>query len=77
MPKTFVARLQIIDQLIQKRNTGKAVSLAQRLNVSERTAKEFIAVMKSLGAPIYYSRKAASYCYSKNGRFVLQFESDS
>ena len=74
MPKTFVARLQIIDQLIQKRNTGNAAALAQRLNVCERTAKEFIAIMKSLGAPIYYNRKATSYCYSTNGRFVLQFE---
>jgi len=74
MPKKFVARIRLIDEMIQKRNTGNAATLAQRLNVSERTAKEFIAVMKSLGAPIFYSRKASSYCYSTKGRFVFQFE---
>jgi len=74
MPKTFVTRLQTIDLLIQKKNTGNAAALAQKLKVSERTVKEFISVMKELGAPIYYNRKAGSYCYAQNGRFVLHFE---
>ncbi len=74
MPKKFVARIRLIDEMIQKRKTSNATMLAQSLKVSERTAKEFIAVMKSLGAPINYSRKASSYCYLTNGRFVLQFE---
>jgi predicted DNA-binding transcriptional regulator YafY len=74
MPKTFVSRFQTIDKLIQKKNTGNATRLAEKLKISERTVKEFIAVMKELGAPIYYNRKACSYCYAKNGRFVIHFE---
>jgi Mn-dependent DtxR family transcriptional regulator len=49
MPKTFVNRLQTIDRLIQKRDTGNATCLAEKLNISERTVKDFIAVMKDLG----------------------------
>lgn len=74
MPKTFITRLQTIDQLIQKRDTGNAACLAEKLKVSERTIKDFISVMKELGAPIYYNRKTGSYCYALNGRFVLHFE---
>ncbi len=74
MPGTLIRRLKTIDELIQKKNTGNAASLAEKLNISERTVKEFIAVMKELGAPIYYNRKACSYCYAKNGRFVIHFE---
>jgi predicted DNA-binding transcriptional regulator YafY len=74
MPKKFVTRLKLIDELIQKRNTGNASELAARLQVSERTVKEFIAVMKMLGAPVYYSRKLGSYCYSEKGSVVVRFE---
>ncbi len=74
MPKTFVARFQIIDELIQKKNTGNATRLAEKLKISERTVKEFIAVMKELGAPIYYNRKINSYCYAQKGNFSLRFE---
>lgn len=58
MPKTFVDRLQTIDHLIQKRSTGNAAALAVRLDVSERTAKEFIAVIKGLGAPYLLQPKS-------------------
>ena len=74
MPKTFVTRLQTIDRLIQKRDTGNAACLAEKLKVSERSVKEFISVMKELGAPIFYNRTANSYCYAHNGRFVIHFE---
>jgi predicted DNA-binding transcriptional regulator YafY len=74
MPKTFVSRFQTIDKLIQKKNTGNATRLAEKMKISERTVKEFIAVMKELGAPIYYNRKLNSYCYNQKGSFVLRFE---
>jgi predicted DNA-binding transcriptional regulator YafY len=74
MPKAFLARLQTIDELIQKKNTGNAAGLANKLNISQRTVKEYIAVMKELGAPIYYNRKINSYCYHQKGSFILRFE---
>ncbi|MCA6438363.1 MAG: hypothetical protein ACRCSM_04570 [Sediminibacterium sp.] len=46
MPRTFIKRFQRIDKLIQRKQTGTALQLANKLEVSERTAKEFIAVMK-------------------------------
>lgn len=74
MPKKFVTRLKLINELIQKRKTGNATELAARLQVSERTVKEFIAVMKTLGAPVYYSRKLGSYCYAEKGSMAVRFE---
>jgi predicted DNA-binding transcriptional regulator YafY len=74
MPKIFINRFQTIDELIQKKETGNAVALAEKLRVSERTVKEFISVMKALGAPIYFNRKAGSYCYLKPGKFVIRFD---
>lgn len=76
MPKTLIQRLKTIDLLIQKKTTGNAACLALKLGVSERTAKDFIAVMKELGAPIYFNRKLSSYCYAHKGGFVVQFEKE-
>ena len=73
MPRTFIRRFQTIDYLIQKRRTGTASQLAERLEVSERTAKEFIAIMKELGAPIYFDRARGSYCYREAGGFNIFF----
>jgi predicted DNA-binding transcriptional regulator YafY len=60
--------------LIQKKSTGNAADLALKLDVSERTIKDFITIMKELGAPIYFNRKINSYCYSYKGGFVVHFE---
>jgi len=73
MPRTFINRFRIIDQLIQHKSTSTAKQLAQKLDVSERTAKEFIAVMKEQGAPIYFCRTKISYCYSSKGSFNISF----
>jgi len=56
-------RFQTIDRLIQKKQTGTSIRLAKKLDISERTAKEYIAVMKEFGAPIYFDRAANSYRY--------------
>ncbi len=73
MPRTFISRLKKIDQLIQSNCTGNAKQLAEKLQVSERTTKEFIAVMKEHGAPIYFCRTKNSYCYSEVGYFNISF----
>ncbi len=74
MPKLFIARLQKIDLLIKKRATGNAKELGEKLGICERTAKEFISVMRSCGAPIYFSRISCSYCYERNGDFIIGFQ---
>lgn len=50
MPRTFIQRFQTIDRLIQKKQAGTAKQLAKRLDISERTAKEFITIIKEFGA---------------------------
>ena len=73
MPRTFIKRFQTIDRLIQKKQTGTAIQLAEKLEISEITAKEFIMVMKEFGAPIYFDRVANSYRYKTNGSFNISF----
>ena len=56
MPRNFIKKIIYIDSLISKRSTGSPKVLAKKIGVSERTAKEFISIMKELGAPICYDR---------------------
>jgi predicted DNA-binding transcriptional regulator YafY len=73
MPRTFIARFKHIDHLINQKATGNAAMLARKLDICERTAKEFIAVMKEFGAPIYFDRVKNSYCYKHAGNFNISF----
>lgn len=73
MPRTFIERFQKIDKLIQKKATGNATELAQKIGVSRRTIIEFIAVMKQLGAPIYFDKYKNSYSYIEQGYFNISF----
>ncbi|MBX9782760.1 MAG: HTH domain-containing protein [Chitinophagaceae bacterium] len=73
MPRTFIKRFQRIDKLIQSKTTGNASELAAKLEVSARTAKDFIAVMRELGAPIYFDKYKNSYCYKDTGSFNISF----
>jgi predicted DNA-binding transcriptional regulator YafY len=73
MPRRFIQRFKTIDRLIQKKETGNAIQLAKKLDVSERTAKEFIMVMRENGAPIFFDRLVNSYCYTNPGKFNISF----
>ena len=73
MPRKFIKRFKQIDSLIQNKTTGNAEQLGEKLQVSGRTAKEFIAVMKECGAPIYFDRQMNSYCYKFKGNFNISF----
>jgi len=63
MPGNFVKRLQTIDRLIQKKLTETSIQLAKKLEISERTAKEYIMDIKEFGAPVYFNRAANSYSF--------------
>jgi predicted DNA-binding transcriptional regulator YafY len=73
MPRNFIKRFQTIDRLIQRKATGNSEQLAQKIGVSRRTIIEFIAVMKEMGAPIYFDKIKNSYCYSELGHFNISF----
>lgn len=73
MPHNFILQFTTIDKLIQKKATGTPSQLANRIGVSRRTVIEYIKVMRSLGAPIYYSKSRNSYCYEGQGYFNISF----
>lgn len=73
MPRKFIERFKRIDEIIQNKSSGTPAQLATRLDISESTLYEFIAVMKELGAPIQYDKFAQRYYYEEEGRFTILF----
>ncbi len=76
MPRKFIDRFKRIDAIIQNKSSGTPTELAARLNISESTLYEFIAVMKELGAPILYDKHAKRYMYATGGKFNISFVPD-
>ena len=73
MPRNLINRFKKIDILIQQNKTGTSIELSKKLDVSERTVKEYITIMKEYGAPIYYDRRLNSYIYKVLGSFNISF----
>ena len=68
--------MQRLDELIQVNDTGTPGELAQRIGILERSIYEYLKLMKSLGAPISYSRQLQSYYYEIEGMFAILFVLD-
>jgi predicted DNA-binding transcriptional regulator YafY len=62
-----------MDELIRRKATGNASEFAQKMGISVSVLKENLAEMRSLGAPIEYSRIRGSYCYTKDCRLLVRF----
>jgi predicted DNA-binding transcriptional regulator YafY len=77
MPRKFIQRFKRIDELIHSKSSGTPAQLAEKLDISESTLYEFIAVMKELGAPIQYDKFTQRYFYSNNGHFTISFIEES
>jgi predicted DNA-binding transcriptional regulator YafY len=75
MPRNFIKSFIYIDNLISQRSTGSPKMLGEKIGVSERTAKEYISVMKELGAPICYDKYRKSYFHKFQGHFNISFVS--
>jgi len=73
MVEDYFKRLETIDSLIRIKGTGTPKQLASRLNISERSLYEFLQMMRSLGAPIKYSKFRQTYYYVENGGFNISF----
>jgi predicted DNA-binding transcriptional regulator YafY len=73
MPRKFIERFKRIDQIISNKSSGTPAQLAERLDISESTLYEFIAVMKELGAPIQYDKVNQRYFYEEDGHFNISF----
>jgi len=71
---TYLERLQRIDQLIRLKATGTPRELADKLEVSKRTAQGYIQSLKDMGAPISYCHVSRSYVYEEPGKFEINFK---
>lgn len=73
MIDTILKRFQQIDTLIQKKKTGTAAELAEKIGVSKTTIYRTIKLMKKLGAPVAYNVLTSCYYYRNEGSFVCRF----
>jgi hypothetical protein len=64
-------KLEQLDQLLRQNKTGCAATLADRLDVCERTVHNLFDILRALGAKIAYSKYRKSYGY-KN-KISIQF----
>jgi predicted DNA-binding transcriptional regulator YafY len=74
MPAKFLERFQRIDDLIYRKSTGTPQQLADKLELSESTLYEYLAVMRNMGAPISYNRERRTYFYECDGHFLIEFK---
>ena len=73
MPRKFLERFKRLDEIIRSKSSGTPAQLAAKLDISESTLFEFIAVMKEHGAPIHYDKNAMRYIYTEPGHFNTSF----
>lgn len=76
MPRKFIERFKRIDEIIANKSSGTPAQLAERLDISESTLYEFIAVMKEMGAPIQFDKFNQRYYYEVSGHFNISFIED-
>lgn len=72
-----IKRIIYLDNLIRTKATGSVKQLAQKMNLSERTARHYIATLKDLGCPIKFCKKRNSYYYLCEGKVVISFFDDN
>ena len=73
MLKKYFDRLEYLDYLIRKKGIGSPKILAKRLQISERSVYTYIELLKSLGAPINYSKERMTYYYELEGNINFKF----
>jgi Predicted transcriptional regulator len=67
----YLSILKRIDFLTKRKQTGNSKQLAQKLNCSTATIYRYLNDLKSIGAPIAYSKMLGSYYYYQD--FELDF----
>lgn len=72
----YINRLERIHSLISKKSTGTPEQLAEKLGMSRSMTLNYLAEMKSLGAPIAYDQFLESYYYTENVKFIPGFKRD-
>ncbi len=70
-------RLQRLDRLIRTKATGDIKSLADKLDVSERTAYNLLDNLRDMGAEIEYSHERHSYHYPNGTGLQIKIKLDN
>lgn len=68
-----IDRLKKIDKLINQGKTGTPDEFANRLHISRSQLYNYIDMLKSYGAPIYYNRKIDSFQYRSEFKILIEF----
>ena len=55
--------LSRMDRLIRLKSTGSLEAFSRRLAVSKKTVRNYINLLKSMGAEIYFSKTNSTYYY--------------
>jgi hypothetical protein len=61
----YLERIERIDALIRRQNTGTPKNLADKLEISERQVYNCIEELRNLGLPIEYCRNRQTYYYGE------------
>jgi hypothetical protein len=75
--ENIAERLHLIDDMIQKEETGSPKEMAKKLGISLRLMYWYLELLKKLEAPIQYDYKRRTYYYSQKGMFVMSFLPDT
>ncbi len=71
-----IEKISYLDFLIRTRNTGRALDLAVKIGVSERTIFNYLSELRDLGVPVSWSVNEKSYIYEDPGQILFCFRSD-
>jgi hypothetical protein len=71
--RSFLKKLTELDSLIHEQCTGSPANLGLKIGASERSVFDYLKLMKTMGAPIGYSRYKGTYFYQTDGRFTITF----
>ncbi|ANQ50920.1 HTH domain-containing protein [Flammeovirga sp. MY04] len=66
-------RIKRIDDLIRRKATGTPQELATKMDISDRTLRNLISMMKDMGAEIHYDQLRGSYTYTRPFYFFFGF----
>lgn len=68
-----IENIRKIDDLIARKCTGKPAEMAVKVDCSLTTLFTYLAMMRSMGAPISYNKYKHTYYYEEEGNFVIGF----
>ncbi len=71
-----IEKISHLDFLIRNRKTGRALELAVKVGVSERTIFNYLRELRDLGVPVSWSRAEKSYIYEDPGQILFCFQSE-